>query len=85
MFSCAASRGEIFNRSLHHLEDLAKDCARFEKKFLVFLDECRILTRYYIETRYPALVPINYPIAEAKKAIDMAEEISGFVISLLKR
>ena len=70
-------------RAIHHLEELAKDCAKFEKGFLGFLDECLLLTRYYIETRYPPLVPIEYSREEAKKAVDMAEEIMAFVKELL--
>jgi HEPN domain-containing protein len=50
---------KINPRAIHHLEEIAKDCAKFDKAFLRFLDECLILTRYYIETRYPPLVSIE--------------------------
>lgn len=66
-------------RPLHQLEELAKDCVRFEKRFLDFLDEYRVMTRYYIETRYPPLVPIEYTKEEAEKAVRTAEEIIKFV------
>ncbi len=52
-------------RAIHHLEELAKDCAKFDKEFLECLDKCLVLTRYYIETRYPPLVPIEYSREEA--------------------
>lgn len=71
-------------RAIHHLEELAKDCAKFDKGFLNFLDECLTLTRYYIETRYPSLVPIEYSVEEAKEALKMAEEITKFVKERLK-
>lgn len=76
---------KINPRPLHHLEELAKDCARFEKRFLDFLDDYRILTRYYIETRYPPLVPIEYSKREAKRAIEMAKKIIKFIDSKLKK
>lgn len=75
---------KINPRDIHHLEELAKDCARFDKGFLGFLDECLILTRYYIETRYPPLVSIEYTKEEADKAIRMAEKITGFVKERLR-
>lgn len=75
---------KINPRPLHHLEELAKDCAGFEKGFLDWLDECRVLTRYYIETRYPPLVPIEYSKTEAKKAIKTAEDIIEFVKGMIE-
>jgi len=75
---------KINPRAIHHLEELVKDCARFDKGFLRFLDECLILTRYYIETRYPPLIPIEYSKEEATEAIEMAERIIKFVKMKLK-
>lgn len=72
-------------RNIHHLEELAKDCAKFDKEFLKLLDECLILTRYYIETRYPPLIPIEYTKEEAREAIKIAQEIVGFVKERLKK
>ena len=65
--------------AIHHLEDLARNCAKFEKDFLELLDSCLLLTRYYIETRYPPLVPIEYTKDETKKAIAIAEEITALI------
>lgn len=70
---------KINPRAIHHLEELAKDCAKFDKDFLRFLDDCLLLTRYYIETRYPPLVPIAYSKKEAEEAVKIAEEIIEFV------
>lgn len=71
-------------RGIHHLEELAKDCANFDKGFLELLDECLILTRYYIETRYPPLVPLEYTREEADKALKIAEGIIAFVKANLR-
>lgn len=68
-------------RGIHHLEELAKDCAEIDKVFLRFLDECLILTRYYIETRYPPFMPIQYLDEETRKAVAMSEKIIKFVQS----
>ena len=75
---------KINPRGIHHLEELAKDCARFDKGFLKFLDGSLVLTRYYIETRYPPLMPIEYTKEEANKAIEIAQEIIRFVKDKLK-
>lgn len=71
-------------RAIHHLEELAKDCLRFDKEFECLLDECLLLSRYYIETRYPPLVPIDYSKKEAGRAIEMAERIVLFVEKKMK-
>ena len=54
-------------RNIHNLEELAKDAAKYQKRFLDYLDDALSLTRYYIETRYPALMPVNYSREEAKR------------------
>lgn len=69
---------------IHHLEDLTRHCAKFEKDFLKFLDVCSLLSRYYIETRYPPLVPIEYTKEETAKAIAIAEEIIEFIENRLE-
>ena len=69
---------------IHHLEELAKHCAKVDKEFLVFLDRCLILTRYYIETRYPPLVTIEYSKDEAIAALKITEEIIEFINDRIK-
>ena len=71
-------------RKIHNLEELAKDCATFDKNFLNYLDDCLFLTRYYIETRYPTSFPYNYPREEAKKAIETANVIIKFIRNKFK-
>jgi len=66
-------------RAIHQLEDLARDCAKINKDFLKILEDCFILTRYYIETRYPPVMPIEYKREEAQKAVKTAEKIMEFV------
>lgn len=70
---------EINPPKIHRLEKLAKDCVKFDRGFLEFLDECLLLSRYYIETRYPSLLPIEYTKEEAKKAIETAGKIIEFI------
>ena len=46
---------KINPRAIHHLQDLAQDCSKFDKRFLDYVDGCLILTRYYPGFFLPAL------------------------------
>ena len=72
-------------RAIHKLEDLANDCARLDKSFFTIADECLFLSGYYIETRYPPLVLIEYPNKEALKAVEITEDILKFIAHRLKK
>ena len=64
---------------IHHLPKLLKMCIKQNRKFSQFLEYCRILNDYYIETRYPMDIPIAYTKKEAQEAIYLAEQIYNFV------
>lgn len=72
-------------RAIHKLEDLANDCAKLDKSFSTIADECLFLSGYYIETRYPPLMPIEYPKKEALKAVETTEGILKFIVNRLKK
>jgi HEPN domain-containing protein len=71
-------------RKIHNLEELIKDCMKFDKNMSDFLDDGLLLTKYYIETRYPSPVPTDYSFEEAKEAIDKAMRISDYIKSKIK-
>jgi len=71
-------------RKIHNLEQLIKDCLKFDKNMEGFLDDGLFLTKYYIETRYPSPVPTDYPTKEAKEAIDKALKILDYIKSKIK-
>jgi HEPN domain-containing protein len=43
-------------------------------------DECIFLNDYYIETRYPLDMPVDYSKKEARKALTAAESIGKFIL-----
>ncbi len=43
------------------------------------------LNKYYIETKYPADMPVDYPKEEAEQSLEYAEEIFKFVRKKIKR
>lgn len=62
----------------HDLTKLIKECAKIDKDFLNFLDDCNKIADYYIELRYP----VHYQEktkTQAKEAISIAERIVKFV------
>jgi HEPN domain-containing protein len=65
----------------HDLTKLIKDCAKIDKKFLDFLDDCNKIADYYIELRYP----VHYrerTKEEAGQAIEIARSIVVYVESV---
>lgn len=72
-------------RAIHALEDLANECAELDISFFNIADECLFLSGYYIETRYPPLVSIEYTKKEALKAVEAAKDILKLIASRLKK
>lgn len=66
-------------KKIHHLPGLLKMCLKQNQQFSEFKKACRILNDYYIETRYPMDIPINYTKKEAEEALHLAEQIYQFV------
>jgi HEPN domain-containing protein len=70
---------------IHNLGKLVNYCQKINKDFAKFKKDCKSLTPYYIEARYPIGPPIKYPREEAKKVIDTAEEIINFIQGIISR
>lgn len=69
---------------IHDLIKLLNECKKISKEFAELEDECILLNDYYIETRYPLDMPIDYSKKEAKEALTAAESIGKFVLSKIK-
>jgi HEPN domain-containing protein len=69
-------------RKLHDLVVLAAECAALDPGFGVPGVDYRNLNRYYIETRYPTLVPPNLTPQEADLALNAARAVWGNVAAL---
>lgn len=63
----------------HILPDLLTECRKIDKDFEELDEECEILNKYYIDTRYPGGPPQDYPRKKAEEAIEMAEKTVKFI------
>jgi len=68
----------------HNLIELLSLMAHADKNFLNFTDKCKILDRYYIETRYPGGSIEIFSKKQAAEALEIAEEIIGFIALKVK-
>lgn len=64
---------------IHDLAALLALCGEIDKDFLNWYEPAEKLTSYYIETRYPADIPVSYSRQEAQEALQSAEEIIEFI------
>ena len=64
----------------HDLLQLLNYCLNFNPKLKELAQGCKILTEYYVESRYPPDAPKDYPKKEAKQAIEFAENIKKKII-----
>lgn len=63
----------------HNLSWLCKRAMRYDKKFNEWLDESAFLNRCYIETRYPADIPLEITREDIEKYHSMALEMYKFI------
>jgi len=65
------SRGKELPR-IHDLVALLSLCIEEESSLEMMRNELRVLNKYFIETRYPPDMPIEYPRDEAVGALHLA-------------
>lgn len=70
---------------IHILPTLLSMCEKKDKDFADLRENCQILDKYYIETKYPLSPPIDYSKQEAQKAIDLTSEVLDFVEKRIKK
>ncbi|MDO9399147.1 MAG: HEPN domain-containing protein [bacterium] len=63
----------------HNLKYLAEICQKFDLDLSDFEKELRLLSEVYIPARYPAGEYLKFKREDAKKSIEIAEEIIRFI------
>lgn len=67
-------------RKIHDLTILLQECITFDKGFEQFLEKSAQVTFYYIESRYPEIIPTGVMLkSEAETTYSYAKEILAFV------
>ena len=64
---------------IHDLIALLNICLTQDKTLEFLRENLETLNQYYIETKYPPDMPIDYPKEEAREAIDKAKIILGSI------
>ena len=63
----------------HNLSWLCKRAAQYDERFREWLDESAELNKCYIETRYPADLPLDISYDDVTRYYDMAKELYIFI------
>jgi len=69
----------------HSLLYLCKKVIEKNNEYSKYIDSCMFVSQYYIETRYPNENAITVTNEEAKKCIDIAEEVLNAVLRDVKK
>lgn len=67
----------------HSLIYLCKESSKIKDTFKKYLKDCAFVNQYYIETRYPADIPLVVTDEEADECISIAEKIYNTVMNNL--
>lgn len=65
----------------HNLTWLCRQAVKHDARFTEWLDESAALNRYYIETRYPADIPLVLTKEKVAGVYAMAERMYRFILS----
>ena len=63
----------------HNITWLCRYAGRYEERFLHWLDRTAALNRLYIETRYPADMPVGLDFDTLASLYETSEEIYDFI------
>jgi len=69
----------------HNLTWLCRKALRYDRTFQEWLDESAALNKYYIETRYPADIPMELTHEKVDKAYKMAKQMYTFICRELEQ
>ena len=65
----------------HNLTWLCRQAVKWDNRFAEWLDESAALNRYYIETRYPADIPLRLSEDKVAGVYTMADKMYRFILS----
>lgn len=68
----------------HNLTWLCKQAAMMDESFIPWIDESAVLNRYYIETRYPADIPIEIDSETMESLMKMSGDMMDFICDITK-
>jgi HEPN domain-containing protein len=68
----------------HNLTYLCRQAIRLDTHFTQWLEDSTVLNRFYIETRYPADIPLELEKSYVKNVYNMAESMYNFICSEVK-
>ena len=68
----------------HNLTWLCKQAIMLDSNFKEYIVKCTKLNRYYIETRYPADIPMEISREEAEELIQASEEVMYAIMEYIK-
>lgn len=68
----------------HNLTWLCKQAAMMDDHFRDYILPSATLNKYYIETRYPADIPLDIDYETINKLIETTEEMLGFICEQIK-
>lgn len=71
-------------RKIHDLIELLATCTAHDASFAELREDVKLLTPYYVDTRYPAVWPMGFTKNDARVALDAAGRIREFVKEKLK-
>ncbi|MBI5682996.1 MAG: HEPN domain-containing protein [Deltaproteobacteria bacterium] len=74
---------ELEFKKIHNLFHLFEICRDREPSLENIREDCKLLNRFYIDTRYPVHWPTHYTMDEGEKAYNAASQIRNFVKMLL--
>lgn len=63
----------------HNLTWLCRQAVKLDGRFDEWLDESAVLNRFYIETRYPADIPLELNKKAVRRVYGMAEDMFNFI------
>ncbi len=63
----------------HNLTFLCRQAMKHKQGFGKWMADSAMLNRYYIETRYPADIPLEISLEEIRRIFTMAEELFQFI------
>ena len=69
----------------HNLSWLCKRAMRYDRGFSRYLDDCSSLNRCYIETRYPADIPLELNEEQVTRYCAIANEMYAFICDEVDR